>query len=122
MSDERPFVVTAQPEGLHHRKLLLILLTALLVVCLSLGIVTVWIGGRLHVRTSIHGHAPDTISRVYRTLIRSTHQTRDLDAREQRDLDSYRWVDKPRGIVRIPIDRAFELMVQREKKGGVPLR
>lgn len=42
-----------------------------------------------------------------------------LDLREFRDaetrqLESYGWVDKSRGVVRIPIERAMELIVRRE--------
>ena len=33
--------------------------------------------------------------------------------REQAVLDSYGWVDRSRGIVRIPIERAMELIAQR---------
>lgn len=39
--------------------------------------------------------------------------------KEQEDLlDSYGWVDRKAGIVRIPIDRAMDLLVQR----GLPVR
>ncbi len=39
-----------------------------------------------------------------------------VQAAENERLASYGWVDKPNGIVRIPIDRAMALMVEREKK------
>ena len=116
MSEERPFAVTAQPEGLHHRKLLVILVTGILVVAVSLAVVTVWIGGRLHVATSIRGPAPQRISRVYQTLIGATHDAQDRKAAAERDLTSYHWVDRQRGLVRIPIERAFELMTGKEAK------
>ena len=46
-----------------------------------------------------------------------------LDLKEVRDaedqmLSSYGWVDQPKGVVRIPIDRAIELLAQR----GLPSR
>jgi hypothetical protein len=37
-------------------------------------------------------------------------------AEEDARLSTYGWVDKPAGLVRIPIDRAMDLMVEREKK------
>jgi hypothetical protein len=37
---------------------------------------------------------------------------------EERTLDSYGWVDKPAGVIRIPIERAIDLIVQR----GLPTR
>src|SRR5262245_47970201 len=42
----------------------------------------------------------------------------DLRAREDQVLNSYSWVDKNTGVVRIPIDRAMELIVER----GLPTR
>jgi len=42
----------------------------------------------------------------------------DLHGREHRILSTYGWTDKNAGIVRIPIDRAIELQLQR----GFPVR
>jgi len=42
----------------------------------------------------------------------------DLRAREDQQLTSYGWIDKNAGIVRIPIDRAMQLTVER----GLPAR
>lgn len=36
-----------------------------------------------------------------------------LRERQSRDLDSYGWVDRDRGIVHIPIDRAIDLVLER---------
>jgi len=37
---------------------------------------------------------------------------------QQRELETYGWVDQPNGVVRIPIDRAMDLLLQR----GLPTR
>lgn len=37
---------------------------------------------------------------------------------QRQTLDSYGWVDKPNGVVRVPIDRAMELLLKR----GLPAR
>ena len=42
----------------------------------------------------------------------------DLRAREDQLLNSYGWVDKNTGVVRIPIERAMQLIVER----GLPTR
>ena len=39
-----------------------------------------------------------------------------LHAEEDAVLRTYGWVDKPNGVVRIPIDRAMQLLVEREGK------
>ena len=49
------------------------------------------------------------------------HPSRDLTEYEKtilRQLDSYGWIDKPQGIVHIPIERAIELTAER----GLPAR
>jgi hypothetical protein len=38
---------------------------------------------------------------------------KDMRAAEDKILTGYGWVDQPHGVVRIPIDRAIDLMVQR---------
>jgi hypothetical protein len=38
-----------------------------------------------------------------------------LRASEEAELNSYGWMDKPAGVVRIPIDRAIELLAQPPK-------
>ena len=43
---------------------------------------------------------------------------RDLRANEDRILNSYAWVDRPAGTVRIPIAEAMKLVVER----GLPVR
>jgi len=42
----------------------------------------------------------------------------DMRAREEQALQSYGWVDKNAGVVRIPIERAMQLVVER----GLPTR
>ena len=48
-------------------------------------------------------------------------ELRELRAAEDAVLDSYGWVDRRAGIVRIPIDRAMELMAQRGLPARVPV-
>ena len=43
---------------------------------------------------------------------------RDLRAHEDLVLGTYGWVDKPAGVVRIPIDEAMKITLQR----GLPVR
>jgi len=41
-----------------------------------------------------------------------------LRAQEEQTLSTYGWIDKNKGVVRIPVDRAMELLVER----GLPVR
>ena len=50
-----------------------------------------------------------------------THPAEDLaslQAREEKQLTGYGWVDREKGVVRIPIDRAMGLLVER----GLPVK
>ena len=51
-----------------------------------------------------------------RLEIDSTASLLRLRAEETETLTTYGWVDKPAGVVRIPIERAMALMVEREGK------
>jgi hypothetical protein len=43
---------------------------------------------------------------------------RDFRAREEAELNSYGWINKTAGVVRIPVDRAMDLLAER----GLPIR
>jgi hypothetical protein len=53
-----------------------------------------------------------------RLLPHPVEQLRQLRAEENVTLESYGWVDRSKGIVRIPIERAMELVAQK----GLPKR
>lgn len=40
----------------------------------------------------------------------------DLQAREQIELNSYAWESREAGVVRIPVERAMELVVQEDRR------
>jgi hypothetical protein len=46
---------------------------------------------------------------------------RKLREREQSTLDSYGWVDRERGVVRVPIERAMELTLEQAPTTPAPL-
>jgi len=48
-----------------------------------------------------------------RLLINQTLDMQEFRASQQSVLDSYGWVDRDHGVVRIPIDRAIDLLAQR---------
>jgi hypothetical protein len=53
-----------------------------------------------------------------RLQIAPREDLRELRSREEAELHSYAWVDKTNGVVRIPIDRAMNLLLER----GLPVR
>jgi len=57
----------------------------------------------------------DQIQRVVLSV--PNPKLRDLRARESEILNSYGWVDQQQGVVRIPIERAMERMVEEARAG-----
>ena len=53
-----------------------------------------------------------------RLQVDAPRELRELRAAEDAALHGYAWIDKDRGLVRIPIDRAIEVLAQR----GLPAR
>ena len=43
---------------------------------------------------------------------------RQLRTREDAQLGTYGWVDRPHGIVRLPVDRAMALLAERSRRGN----
>jgi hypothetical protein len=41
-----------------------------------------------------------------------------LRAREETELNSYGWINKTTGVVRIPIERAIDILATRQQKGS----
>ncbi|MCB2212807.1 hypothetical protein KQI52_11915 [bacterium] len=71
---------------------------------LAIAVVTVFLN-ELFIATSEEVIAAQVSSRVDPKLA-------EIRARSTRNLNTYEWVDSTQGIVRIPIDRAMELMVE----------
>jgi hypothetical protein len=62
--------------------------------------------------------SPQLIAPKPRLQVEPTKELDDYFAAENQKLNSYGWVDKTAGVVRIPIDRAMDLIAQR----GLPTR
>lgn len=62
--------------------------------------------------------AEQTLPPEPRLQVAPRQDLKDLRAQEDEILNSYRWVDKGAGVVRIPISEAMRLIVQR----GLPTR
>jgi len=53
-----------------------------------------------------------------RLQVHPLDELRQLHMREDAQLGTYGWVDRPRGVVRLPIDRAMTLLAERSRRGG----
>jgi hypothetical protein len=95
-----------EADHLSRGAVLVVIGSVFLVTVLSIALVW-WIGPPPQ---RIEGpELPPQISRVRQTLIARDREGARMRDRVRRDLERYEWVDRERGIVRIPIDRAMEL-------------
>jgi len=96
---------------------------AILAVCVVAAIVAVLWFNRLAAKAARHDTAPSPLLLQQpppepRLIVNEPADLKAVRQEEQQVLDGYAWVDKTRGIVRIPITRALELVA----KEGLPSR
>jgi hypothetical protein len=51
-----------------------------------------------------------------RLQVQGSHELRELRQAEETMLNSYAWIDRDRGIVRIPVERAMELLAKKGER------
>ena len=124
MAEHPPPARTDNPDMLHEETDVDLLritewgiaLVALVAVTL---IVLIWLFGHFNKRENRLGRAtvgvptkaPETAAP--RLQISPRSDLEQMRANEEKTLHSYGWVDKQKGVVRIPIERAMELTAQR---------
>ncbi len=99
------------------------LFTIVLMVALVVIVIFIVVAGFLHYfsiheppKTSGQANIPVASSAEFpqpRLEVIPGADLRTLHAAEQTDLNSYGWIDRARGTVRIPIDRAMQLILER---------
>jgi hypothetical protein len=117
-------------------KPVILFLIGLTVGCLLVALVLKGMYSYLDARENRHQPAPNPLTQQTRADLRSvtpgditkfpeprleTNEPREITTfrvQEEQMLHSYGWVNQPAGVVRIPIDRAMELLAQR----GLPTR
>ncbi len=104
--------VTVEPEVLPSVKLLTILVFGASVVVVS-AVIVLWIlPSRLAVETGAITGRPEHVGTLQTSLLAVTHTTEQDKQRDRASLEGYKWVDKNRGIVAIPIERAMDMLVE----------
>lgn len=107
------YEVRVAPDRLHARTISWLVVAAVSVILLSVGIVFLIGIPPTRVATSLKGVAPREIGMIEQTLIETDRTGQVLTAAARERLSRYEWVDRDAGTVRIPVDRAFDL-VRRE--------
>jgi hypothetical protein len=80
------------------------------VACILTVVVITLFGMAVYFRAQAHENRLKGEATIYSEL-------QNLEAEQQEELNSVGWVDRDNGIVRIPIDQAMELVVERVAEG-----
>src|SRR6516165_8471205 len=83
-----------------NRVSILMVVTALVMILLFLGLVALLVEQRRHVQTYDEARKEQRLKNLA-----------DLNAENEKILAQYHWVDKAKGVVGIPIDRAMNLVL-----------
>ena len=98
-------------------------LTVLVLVILAL---LLWLFNYFNAREQRHGHTPQGVpksapeTRAPRLQISPSTDMAELRAAEDKVLTTYGWIDKDKGVVRIPVERAMEIFAQRQTAAKKP--
>jgi hypothetical protein len=99
--------------------LALVLITGMVFVLMS------WLFNALNARQAAHDVSPSPLAQTRpaqppapRLQVAPLQELEQLRAAEDAALHSYGWLDQAAGVVRIPIDRAMDLLIER----GLPVR
>ena len=118
-------VTTEQPRRDHERKdvdvvslsmIVLALLLLCIVIFLSVTILMHYLKSHEPSKTSGQANIPAPRAKEFpapRLEVKPGASLADLHAAENADLDSYGWMDRAAGTVRIPISRAMQLILER---------
>ena len=113
MSDH-DFPVEQQPDVVSGRIVTRVLFAAIVIAVISVVIEGVMLKeqrGTIGARDSSPAVAPTQIQAIHQTPIERERHGLELREAQQKTLEKYGWVDRERGLARIPIDRAIDLVV-----------
>lgn len=120
MTEESRSVLPQEPESISRKRVLLV--AAATAIIFAIGIA--WAA---HITRTGLGALSDTgpdprhvaigrpeIGIVEQAMYGRAESAQTRRARDRATLDGYGWVDRPHGVIRIPIDRAMELVIEQE--------
>lgn len=111
---EHPYEVRVERGRVAEGSILAVVVVGLLVLASSLLVTWLLLPKPIPL-TSVYGReAPRQIAGINQTLILADPTGEQLIEAQRRELDSYGWVDRDSGLVRIPIERAMQLVAEEQ--------
>lgn len=105
------FEVRVEPERLDSRVIAWITAAGVVTICVCAVAVKLWLPHRLSIESAVHGE-PQRIGALEQTLFVSVQTTQRQRSVQEQSLHQYRWVNREKGVVAIPIERAMQLMAE----------
>lgn len=117
MSEKSTFEVRQEPDALASRKLMAVTVASILTMAVALVVAALLLDRWGRPARSVSVPAGP----LEQTLILDTQRGLDLKREQRAALERWAWVDRDAGVVRMPIDRAIDLVVERPTPANRPL-
>ncbi|GAC1536923.1 MAG: hypothetical protein NVS3B10_01090 [Polyangiales bacterium] len=122
---EEHFEVRQEPDRVAARPILLAFAVVVVVTLATIAVQGWMLRGRRQSlgveRAAVASVAPRQIAAIHQTPIERDRHGLDLRDEQRRALQRWQWVDRERGIARVPIERAMDLVVDEARRGeGAP--
>jgi hypothetical protein len=116
-------------ERVWSRRIVVLSVSTFLIMAAALVVSTLLLGRDLRAdsggrdrETAARHRAPEVIGVVEQGLLNRGHDALGEDAKRERALASYGWVDRDKGLAKIPIERAMALVVARQARRAAAIR
>ncbi len=109
-----PLRIVQEHDELPLRRLLWLTLIALLIGAAAVG-VSQLLAGATPQRRAVPSPSGSFTSTPEQSLIEHSERGLALRRAQREKLESFGWVDRDAGVVRVPIERAIELQAERER-------
>lgn len=108
---EEEYEVRQEPDSIRRLGAALIGFIGIMVIGLCLVVSGAIWTGFVHARRPSFA-APPPAGTLEHTLIEATRRAHDLDRKKGEELTRWGWVDRSKGVARIPIDRAIDVVIE----------
>lgn len=111
---EHPYEVRVEHGRVAEGRIVAVVIVGLVVLGSSLLVTWLMLPKSIRLMSGYRREVPRQIAGINQTLILDDPTGEQLVEAQRRELDSYGWVDREAGLVRIPIERAMQLVEEEQ--------
>lgn len=112
---EHPYEVRVDRGRVAEGRILAVVIVGIVVFASSLLVTWLLLPKQIRLSSVYGREVPRQIAGINQTLILNDPTGEQLIEQQRRELDSYGWVDRKSGLVRIPIERAMQLVAEEQR-------